>query len=700
MAADRSTPTAPTTDADADAPGAQPPHRGTFVRHTRRTGPVGRVSALVSAEIRRLTSTPLAILALLALICVPVIYGGLYLWANQDPQHSTGTIPAALVIEDTGTVQDGAPRNIGQDVGDELVENAAFQWDRVDAAAARAGVDRGTYAFAITLPADFSTALTSAGGTNPEQALIGLTVNDANNAIASTMGATAAKAVQDAVAHQVGDQAASKLLTGLADVREGMVTAADGAGQLETGANTAVQGAGQLATGAHQAADGAWQLADGTSQLADGAARLDSGLSTLEEQTASLPEKSAELATGAQSVADADKAISDAANEVGTHSADAVAALPKIREEIKTTLEEKGDLSDEEINAILADLDPVGDKLRTANDKVQEKVTKLNELAVGSQQVANGAAELRDKSPELFAGIQQAHSGASQVATGASTAADGAAQLRDGTAQLATGMDDLSSGLTQLDQGADKLHTGLVDGVVKIPDSDQQLRDKQASVISDPVSVDRAGIANAQNYGAGLAPFFATLSAWIGIYALFLIVKPFSKRAVTAMPNPAITTFAGWAVPALFGLVQMSILYTVLRYAIGFEFENPWAVFGILALASGTFAAIIMALNVWLGSVGQFLGLVLMVLQLVSAGGTFPWQTLPEPIRTLHAFLPMTWSVESLRRAMLGGTFDPASEGMAKLAILLVVALIASYVGITRMTSSRTMRDLRPSLIG
>ena len=29
--------------------------------------------------------------------------------------------------------------------------------------------------------------------------------------------------------------------------------------------------------------------------------------------------------------------------------------------------------------------------------------------------------------------------------------------------------------------------------------------------------------------------FFAALAGWIGIYALFLIVKPVSKRAVTAL---------------------------------------------------------------------------------------------------------------------------------------------------------------------
>lgn len=40
---------------------------------------------MVSAELRRLASTPMAVVALVALMLVPILYGGLYLWANQDP---------------------------------------------------------------------------------------------------------------------------------------------------------------------------------------------------------------------------------------------------------------------------------------------------------------------------------------------------------------------------------------------------------------------------------------------------------------------------------------------------------------------------------------------------------------------------------------------------------------------------------------
>ena len=67
---------------------------------------------------------------------------------------------------------------------------------------------------------------------------------------------------------------------------------------------------------------------------------------------------------------------------------------------------------------------------------------------------------------------------------------------------------------------------------------------------------------------------------------------------------------------------------------------------------SAAFIAIIHALMARFGVVGQFVALVLMVLQLVSAGGTFPWQSLPTPLHQLHQVLPMSYAVDGVRRLM------------------------------------------------
>lgn len=610
-----------------------------------------KVPAMIAAELRRLTASKMGILALVALICVPILYGGLYLWANQDPYAKFPDVPVALVVDDEGAPAPtsgtepatGDTVNYGEDVAENLIDGNAFDWQRMTAKEAAEALRTGTVDFTVTIPADFSTALTSAAGDDPHQARIELETNDANNYLASSMGTQAVEKIRSSVAEMVGSEAAERLLTGLSDVRDNLVTATDGATQLVNGADTA--------------ASGSTTLADGTAQLADGTAKLAAGAQT--------------LASGAQQVSAGNRQLADVADRAGAAVQQAADALPQVRTDIANALTEQG-LTPEEIDQVLAKLDPLGTRLQEGNTQVQGAVGKVDQLATGAASLASGAADLA--------------SGAGTVATGASAANDGAAQLRDGLATLASGTAELRDGLS--------------DGVEKIPASTPQLRTLQADTIADPVKVSSDKVASAEDYGAGLAPFFAALSAWIGIYALFLIVKPISRRAITALHSPIRITLAGWLTPAMLGAVQMVGLMGILAITLGFTFDHPLGTLGVMVFASATFAAIILALNVWLGSVGQFLGLVLMVLQLVTAGGTFPWQTLPSPLAALHHVLPLGYVVDAMRQLMYGGDYARAGWDLAVLGMWLVGALLLAMIGVTRMTHRRTLRDLQPSLIG
>lgn len=610
-----------------------------------------KVPAMIAAELRRLTASRMGILALVALICVPILYGGLYLWANQDPYAKFPEVPVALVVDDDGAPaptsgtepSTGEDVNYGEDVAENLLEGNAFDWQRMTADDASEALRTGAVDFTVTIPADFSTALTSAAGTDPHQARIVLETNDANNYLASSMGTQAVEKIRSSVAEMVGSQAAERLLTGLSDVRDNLVTATEGATQLADGAGTA-------ATGSSTLADGTAKLADGTAQLAAGA------------QT---------LASGAQQVSAGNRQLADVADRAGAAVQQATNTLPQVRTDIANALTERG-LTPEEIDQVLATLDPLGSRLEEGNAQVQSAVGKVDQLADGAASLASGAADLA--------------SGAGTVATGASAANTGAVQLRDGLATLASGTTELRDGLSA--------------GVDAIPSSTPELRTLQADTIADPVKVSSDKVASAEDYGAGLAPFFAALSAWIGIYALFLIVKPISRRAITALHSPIRITLAGWLTPAMLGGVQMVGLMGILAITLGFTFDHPFGTLGVMMFASATFAAIILALNVWLGSVGQFLGLVLMVLQLVTAGGTFPWQTLPGPLAALHHVLPLGYVVDAMRQLMYGGDYARAGWDLVVLGAWLAGALLLAMIGVTRMTHRRTLRDLQPSLIG
>ncbi len=602
-----------------------------------------KVPAMIAAELRRLTATRMSILALVALMLVPVLYGGVYLWANQDPYGRLSEVPVALVNLDTGAQNDGASVNYGDEVADNLLRDGSFDWQSLDAGAAEQALTDGSVDFTVTIPADFSTALVSTSGSNPHQARLELETNDANNYLASTIGDQAIEKIRASVAQLVGQEAASRLLSGIADIRSNLQDAVAGATELSSGAAQASDGSARLADGAAQLSSGLTQLADAAPGLADGAAQVSQGTATL----------------------------AGYADRASSASQQAVNELPAVRQDIIDALTAEG-LTPAEIDAVLARLDPLAGAVQNANAQVQSAASSVDALAAGAAQVAAGAQQ-------LSGGLQDAASGAVQL--------DAASQT-------------LAGGLTQLDEGAATLRDGLASGVAQIPDSDAALREAQAQTISDPVAVETGKVASAGDYGAGLAPFFAALAGWIGIYALFLIVKPISRRAVTALHSPVRVTLAGWLTPGLLGGLQMLALFGILAAALGFAFTHPLATLGVMVFASLTYAAIILALNVWLGSVGQFLGLVLMVLQLVTAGGTFPWQTLPEPLTWLHHILPMGYVVDGMRQLMYGGDLARVGTDLGILSLWLVGALAFAAIGVARMTHGRTLRDLQPSLIG
>lgn len=60
------------------------------------------------------------------------------------------------------------------------------------------------------------------------------------------------------------------------------------------------------------------------------------------------------------------------------------------------------------------------------------------------------------------------------------------------------------------------------------------------------VAIDSVSEAKASSYGAGLAPFFLALGAWIGGYVLFLLVRPISTRALAANQTPLRVALGGW----------------------------------------------------------------------------------------------------------------------------------------------------------
>jgi len=681
---------------------------------------------LAATELRRLTGGRLPRVALIALILVPTIYGGLYLYANKDPYGALSRVPAAVVVEDRGTtLANGERLAAGPTVAHDLLASHSFDWHEVSRGEATSGLADDRYDFALILPADFSDALASSGEFRPRQAQLEIATNDANNYLAHTIANNVVAAVTRSVASKVSSTAASQLLLGFSTIHDKVAQAVDGAARLADGVHRADRGAGDLAAGAGRLVSGERQLVAGTDQLAagtgqasdgahrlrDGTAQLASGMDALDRSTVAMPGQTRQLADGAQQVADGNARAAASARRLASASQSFTNAVTSSGGTLAALLRARG-FTEPQVQQVLTATQQASAPATSANVTIQQVAGQFTALSDGSNRVAAGARRLaaaagplhdgihraavgahqaRDGAASLSAGLDRLHAGAERLRTGQRSALDGAEQLQAGAARL-------QSGLDQLGAGADRLHDGLAQGLRSIPDPSDANRKAIAQTIGNPVGVRHTSQASAGSYGAGLAPFFLSLALWVGAYVLFLLVRPLSTRALVAGQPAWRVAFGGWLTPALFGLAQALVVSTVVFVLLGIPAAHLFGVVALVAFTAMTFVAIMHALSARFGSIGKFLGLVLLVLQLVSAGGTFPWQTLPLPLHALHRLLPMSYAIEGIRHLMYGGSLAKVGLDVSVLAAYLVLALVGASLA-ARRARVWTPAKVKPELV-
>jgi putative membrane protein len=318
----------------------------------------------------------------------------------------------------------------------------------------------------------------------------------------------------------------------------------------------------------------------------------------------------------------------------------------------------------------------LADRSPTLDEDVEKAVADVNRLNSGAHKVAKGAGDLH---------------------TGLGSARTGSSDLDTGVGKLKNGAHDLDGGMFKLVDGSGELAGGLNDGVGRIPDYDKQERDRRTDVMADPVQLASQSLHKADNYGTGFAPYFIPLSLWVGAMVAYMLIQPLNRRALAAGASAWRIAFAGWLPVAAIGLLQVGALMAVLHWGLGLQMARAAGTVGFLVLVVCCFAAIIQWLNARFGAAGRILVLALLMLQLTSAGGTYPVQTSPPFFNAVHPFLPMTYVVEALRRLITGGGAGPVWQAVAVL-----VAFTAGALALTAVSARRkqvwTFDRLHPEL--
>ncbi|GGQ17368.1 YhgE/Pip family protein [Streptomyces roseolilacinus] len=692
-----------------------------------------RSPRLAALELKRFGRGKLPRAALVAILLLPLLYGALYLWSFWDPYSRLDRIPVALVNEDRGATADGKRINAGDDITEGLRDSAVFDWHEVSDAEARDGVEDGRYYLSLTMPEDFSARVASSSGDAPETGALRVRTNDANNYIVGQISRTVFSEVRTAASTKSSRSFLDKIFISFSDIHDATEKAAKGANDLKDGVGEAKKGARSLADNLAKAKNGTADLASGLKRIDSAAGRLESGTRKVADGTRQLADRvngvapkvrpylrdnGKQIGDAARLVADTSKAARNSLDSIvrngpaartGAHkAADGLTALHAKRcegalvtdaelcAELKKAVVAATDVATiaddlhvlaqdgggdlKRLDAQLADLqrkaEALGKRAPTLSQDVDYAIARINELNSGAQRVATGMAELHK---------------------GITKSKDGAVRIDSGLGKIKKGANDLDGGLFKLADGSTELASGLDEGVGRIPDYDKQDRDRRTEVMADPVQLASQSLHKAANYGTGFAPYFIPLSLWVGAMVAYMLIQPMNRRALAAGASAWRIAFAGWLPVAAIGLAQVAALMAVLHWGLGLQMARAAGTVGFLALVTCCFAAIIQWLNARFGAAGRILVLALLMLQLTSAGGTYPVQTSPGFFNAIHPYLPMTHVVEALRRLITGGGLGPVWQACAVLA-----AFTAGALALTALSARRkqvwTFDRLHPEL--
>ncbi|GAA1862364.1 YhgE/Pip domain-containing protein [Brevibacterium marinum] len=635
-----------------------------------------------------------------------------------------------------------------------------FDWQETSAKEAEDGLAEGEYFAVLEIPSNFSERLVSTGGNDPDQAGLNLRTDDAHNFIVGQVAGTILNEIKSSLNATTTAEYVSEVYLGFNDIHSSTEQAVDGASQLNDGAVDLHDGTGELSDGAHTLDEGVGTLQTGIGDLDDGAGELvtgsgdlKTGADTLATGTTEAKNGAKKLSTGAGQVADGTSQLRDTADEATDKAEDlrdraddlVEGARPKLdraeedfdsaHETVTGDMDERvaqlredypddpnvaklaedmdnlgGDLDEAHGRASNAadeakDLeDPVKDAVDDVMGKIKQADQKIGTLDDGAQKVSTGA-------DDLHSGLIELDTGAGDLADGAGDLHDGTIKLKDGTEQAKTGVADLKDGSSQLADGSDELDKGakklvdgsgeladkLAEGLKQIPTYDKSDRENRSDVVAMPVDAEKVKDNAVDAYGEGLAAFFVSLALWIGGMITYMVINAIPYRALMSSAKSTRIAWAGYVPGILFGVAQVAVLYGVLSFALDFSVGSwVWTLlFSILVAAS--FHSVHQLCVAALGGVGRLIALVLLMVQIASAGGTYPVETAPGIFQIISPFLPMTHAVEGLRALIAGGDMFIAAQSAVVLLLMTAICLVATVLVCGRKRTV-TLTQLHPSL--
>lgn len=287
-------------------------------------------------------------------------------------------------------------------------------------------------------------------------------------------------------------------------------------------------------------------------------------------------------------------------------------------------------------------------QLVPGSSQIASGVSTLNtKLSSGANELLTGATTYTNAVSQIASGANQLVANNNQLTSGASQLQSGAEALASGSSQLAAGSGTLTSGLTTLTSGLSTLSSSLTDASKQL--SLVSVTNKNAKLVSNPVSTKEIDNDSVKVNGIGMAPYMIAVSLMVValstnvIFASSLSGRPVKNRFEWAKQKLFIN--------GLISTVGSLVLYGAIQF-LGFEANYNLRTIMLIILSGWTLMALVTALVGWDDRYGSFISLLMLLLQVGSAGGSYPIELSPKFFQVVHPYLPMSYIVSGLRQTI------------------------------------------------
>ncbi len=415
---------------------------------------------LLRKEFTQIIKSKKILIPIIAVLFVPILYAGMFLWAFWDPYKQLDDLPVAVVNLDKGAVFDGKPIEVGKGLVDNLKDNTSFKWEFVSEKEAKKGMEGRKYYMLVRIPDDFSSNATTLLKDEPKPLNLEYIPNESLNFLSSQIGGTAIEKIKGEVSSTLTKTYAEKMFDSIQDVSKGLADGAEGASKLHDGSSELHDGSSKVTDGLHtlqgksgEMKDGVQKLADGSNKLVDGSGKVTNGLNTLNSKTGEMQIGIGKLVDGSGKVTD------------GLHVLNSNAGIGKL-------IDGSG---------------KVTNGLNTLNSKTGEMQTGIGKLIDGSGKVTDGLNTLNSKTGEMQKGIDELHDGSEKVTGGLNKLVSKSGELKIGTTDLSNGMEALVEGQRQLEKWSQEIQKGLQDlssNVQKSTAALEEMQSKDPAILS------------------------------------------------------------------------------------------------------------------------------------------------------------------------------------------------------------------------